>query len=617
MLKKMKRKYVTETVLRDVLDTIDMAKEAPMEVIKRFSRAKGNRSYRSIASASEALTLVFPVIVSRNMSNETAAMITKAIERKAVVMLQMLFSAFNVTDAKDGLSFLKQFHSNINLSGKINIDKFIDIMDSFVTENADVLPASKKEIWEAFKEDMNNLSIYLGEDISEHALSDYRMQKKFSSIGEEVCLEAKKGSHVKHDFRRMNIGSQDYLYYDQAGFTGNDDDSRSYTMDVERERLAALRDDRKNYYNAQKMAQDDRHFRSQQQMSTNHFNRQMNQAERFHKDQMDNANRDYDLRQQQMAQSQQNSDRDYDLRQQQIDQSQRNSDRDYLQRQQQIDQSQRNSNRDYDLRQQQMAQSQRNLDRDYNQRVKDSEIRNNFERQKLANMRAKDNIDYLKNQLLDSDVKKANELVPTTMIVNFITQTADGTPVQTQMIIGVKARMYPVSSNDILTRLYSKHKDRNGLFKFIKATTREISFVRDFLFCIDKAKIDALSQSKLGSSSKLWKILERRAIMSKLNRNFNRLNDASAITTLAITQEEVEYMKKMNQIDLENPNIARPLMESYNFMGMVIADETDEIAKFIFDTGNDTYEELPYSQLDKEDKSHDWKKIVNLVTKMR
>ena len=159
--------------------------------------------------------------------------------------------------------------------------------------------------------------------------------------------------------------------------------------------------------------------------------------------------------------------------------------------------------------------------------------------------------DLIRGQLLDTDVKKANELIPSMMVVNYI-NASTGEPIPDQMVIGVKAKIYALDSIDIINRIKIKNHDHRGLLKFIKATTREISFFKDFLFAIDKAKVDALSQSRRGSSSKLWKILERRSTKSKIRRAMGRINDASAISTLVITQEEVEYLKKIENINLEN-----------------------------------------------------------------
>ena len=153
------------------------------------------------------------------------------------------------------------------------------------------------------------------------------------------------------------------------------------------------------------------------------------------------------------------------------------------------------------------------------------------------------------------------------------------------------------------------------MLNLVKVSTREISFFRDFLFAIDKAKIDALSQSRRGSSSKLWKVLERRAIRSKLRRALSLKNDATAITTLCITQDEVEFLKKTEYFDVENPKIIRNIMDAYNLMGFVIADESLEIAKFIFDSGDDVYETITFNNLEREQKDNT-KKIINLMSKM-
>ena len=105
--------------------------------------------------------------------------------------------------------------------------------------------------------------------------------------------------------------------------------------------------------------------------------------------------------------------------------------------------------------------------------------------------REKNYNDAIKNQLIATDVKKANEIVPTMMVVNFVNMVDGVEKVESSMVIGVKAKIYPINSEDMMERLYSKNQDRNGFLKLIRATTREISFFKDFIFAIDKAKIDA------------------------------------------------------------------------------------------------------------------------------
>lgn len=222
---------------------------------------------------------------------------------------------------------------------------------------------------------------------------------------------------------------------------------------------------------------------------------------------------------------------------------------------------------------------------------------------------------FTQNNLLSTDVRKANELTPTTMIVNYLVQD-DNKVIPRSSIVGVKAKLYPIDSMDAIDKITEKSKDSNGLNKFIRATTREISFVKDFLFAIDKAKVDAISQSNRGSSSKLWKILERRSKKSKFRRNLGMVNDATAITTLVVSQEEVDYIKKEYNINIENPSVIRPILEAYNLMGFCIVDQSNEVAKFIFDTGEDIYEELSFNSLERETNDGGYKKVINLISKM-
>jgi hypothetical protein len=124
-----------------------------------------------------------------------------------------------------------------------------------------------------------------------------------------------------------------------------------------------------------------------------------------------------------------------------------------------------------------------------------------------------------------------------------------------------------------------------------------------------------MSQSRRGSSSKLWKLLERRALKSRVRRSLSMVNDATAITTLCITQEEVEYLKKTRYINVEDPRIITAIMDAYNLMGFVIVDDSLEIAKLLYDDGEGQYEVITYSGLEREQRDNT-KKIVNLMSKM-
>jgi len=216
---------------------------------------------------------------------------------------------------------------------------------------------------------------------------------------------------------------------------------------------------------------------------------------------------------------------------------------------------------------------------------------------------------------LNVEYKKANELMPTMLIVNFSKENTDGSSSVNTAIIGVKCKLVPIDSQDIYNRLTSKVSDRSVFFNLIRATTSDIAFFRDFIFAIDKAKIDAISYGVQGASNKMWKVLERRAIKSKFRRGLKMSNDATAITSLVLSENDVSYMKENYSIDIMNVSIARKLLDVYNFISIVIMNEALEIAYFLFDTGDDSYEKITFSGLEKESADSNYKQIINLLTK--
>ena len=125
-----------------------------------------------------------------------------------------------------------------------------------------------------------------------------------------------------------------------------------------------------------------------------------------------------------------------------------------------------------------------------------------------------------------------------------------------------------------------------------------------------------MSSAKRGSSSKIWKVLERRALKGKIKRYLGMNSDAAAIATLVISREDAERLKKDYSIDVDKPNIIRPIMESYSLMGFAIIDEAMETVKFIFDSGDDNYETISFTHLEREAADGSYRKVVNLISKM-
>lgn len=432
---------IHETIIRDIVDVLMDIKDTD-EIQFMFGK---DGSFKSVASASSNLTLVFPHIVDRTGDIKTMIMINKAHERNICTMLQMLFSAFTVTDARNAMDYISKFHTNIRNDDDITVGNFIDMMDKVVNgldENSGIR-LTDRDLYNAITEDLKNLNFYLPDSINENSISNYK-------------------------YIRQNGG----MVVHEAPAT-----SRPYNT------------------------------------------------------------------------------------------------------------------------------SNPNL---------------NSMRGTAAARDLKDISQYHQNIIMDTDIKKANELMPTMMIINFVNKDSadNGTPLVQTAVVGVKVKLYPADSRDIIDRVISKNRDGNSLNMFIRATTREISFWKDFIFAIDKAKLDALGASRRGSTSPMWKLLERRAIKSRIKRSFRFTNDATAITMLSMSTNTAEFLKK-NGVNIEDERVARNIMEAFNLMGITIVDEALEVAKFIYDTGNDSYETITFGSLEREASDTTYKKVVNLMTKMR
>ena len=273
-------------------------------------------------------------------------------------------------------------------------------------------------------------------------------------------------------------------------------------------------------------------------------------------------------------------------------------------------------------------------DEDWNRRIRKDDLEYEMNRRKMRDYEKEKKIernrtlqqmnkadmdmkyDEISKRILDTDVKKANEMTPTLMVVQFNELDPDGKIAgRKPFVAGVKSRLISVDSTDIIERIVVKNKTKVNFLNFIRATTGEIKFFRDFLFCIDQAKIDAKNSVKKGEAAKMWKVLESRSSKNFHNKARKSGNDASAITTLVINQETVNMIKKNYDFDLERVANAKSILDAYNLLGIVIADESIEVVKFLY-AGNDMFEQQAYSYLNKEQADNSYKKIINLISKM-
>lgn len=209
---------------------------------------------------------------------------------------------------------------------------------------------------------------------------------------------------------------------------------------------------------------------------------------------------------------------------------------------------------------------------------------------------------------VNQDDRKSSEAIPSLMIINF--RNEDGTFVN-KAIIGVKAKLIYVPQSDMIKHIIYKSDDTNSVFNMIRATTGEISMLKDFALAIDKAKLE-LSPKHRNSTSSLWKMLERRKMYNAINYVLSNPNGSgSAIATLVISSDTKNMLEKYTNFKCNPYNIYK-IMREYSCLGFIICDDVNEKIYQLFDDNSARFDIVSYTNLDREDKSN-YKKIINLL----
>lgn len=224
----------------------------------------------------------------------------------------------------------------------------------------------------------------------------------------------------------------------------------------------------------------------------------------------------------------------------------------------------------------------------------------------------------LPNELLkNNDARKANELVPTTMHIRTILVNEKGeTQGHMDFIIGIKATMHPVSSEEIVTNLLNAVRNKGKFFNFIRWTSGEISFFKDFLFNIKEIKDDVSSRS--AGSSPWWIALKRRRALAKLKNALMLPKQILPNTSIVVSKEEIEYIRSEFGYDLMDVNLIKKIMDTYFLLGFVVVDNSTQIVHFLFDGHND-FQAVSFSGLENSTRggsSSDIKEILKLIQRV-
>ena len=519
-------------------------------------------------------TLQFPNLVSRANDIDVAIMINKALERQYAVFTQITISMNPYLDlSKDGdvNSYLRRFHQN-NKKGFLNT-----IGDLTLEDNASVLMNDDESLEALF---------VIAEGSSSKAIKDNKdnLYCTMDYINENCLNDLYTPKDPKVNFKNPNLTNFfNNRLFDEAEIVT---EGKSKNKQFERKKII---DNANTSFNKEKFI----YQKNQDALNYNLKDLQFQQ-----KQAQDDYNNEFKERQFQHQQDQNRVVNDLNERKFKYQQDQDRVVNDLNERKFKHQQDQDTKTNEY-REQQRMDQIDR-YGAEVELRKREMNINN------MGNTSVK---------MSDSDCKKANELVPTTLAVTLNVKDEGNFGGSINFVLGIKTIMHPITSDEMIRNLVLACKNSSKFFKFIKWTTGEIKFVKDLLLNINDIRTDVLnSMSK--KESGWFTALKKRRITSGFKRMVTRkglLPNAS----VTVTMDEVQIIRSQYGYDLTDPKLVIKIMQEYFLLSFVIVDSSQELAMFLFD-GENHFQTMSFAGLERENNNkNDFKEIYKLINSGR
>lgn len=195
-------------------------------------------------------------------------------------------------------------------------------------------------------------------------------------------------------------------------------------------------------------------------------------------------------------------------------------------------------------------------------------------------------------QISDRDMKKANDVMPFPMQVRLMGVNDKGQFVQfMDFVIGVKAIMHIVKSNEIVENIARTLQNKNLFFKFLRWTSGEISLMKNIIFDIDNLRMDATNAATQNTPwlPTLKRLKGKKSVTSGLIPN----------ATIVISSYEANYLKEKFGMDVKNPKIAKKIISSLFLMTFIVVDDASSTFEILYD-GSDAYQTYSLETLERE-----------------
>ena len=522
--------------------------------LKKGSKAS-EYSYSSLAKAASKMVAVFPVLASRTVSAETAQMVTKYIEQKMCSLFVLALQQANISTAKSGIEYLRQYHQNLNVGGD-NINAIISTMDTWIN----AYEAGKINESGSISGAMHDADV----DVSSLFECDRDLEISARDVAEIMKIMQEQEKIVVYDTKLNPVSINDYVVKEFA--TGD------YHVSVKP--LSAFTEARSNG------------LRSEYRKHVDNYAMDRDEAKQMQDDEDADAEYAYQNKKRRWEEEDRATSRARDTARERERQEDRATS---------------------------AADRKRRMDREDRSDAEHEEDRKRAEEtrknQEDARKRSGNNV-----SLKDFDVKKMNDAIPSMLVVRFYSQNDKGdvSDIPTEFIIAVKSKLIPVTTTEILRRIMNDNKDGKKFLKFMRVITGELS-ASNVIFGFSRMKDDIKSTKRKGAYGEIWNLLANRAEASREAVKHGVRNDFSAITTVLISQNDADELFREENFDISDPKNAYHFMQSYNLIAFAIADDATESLKIMMDDGEKNFEEYAYRMFERETKDGTYKKLINLM----
>jgi hypothetical protein len=588
--------------LRDISNALKLlgkqSKEAK-HVIKQSAAQINTLRGTSLSRLSSAATLQFPIIISRSVNVDTAQAVCKALERQFANFVQIVISLDpNIyLDRDENITgYLRKYHQN-----RVGLG---DLLESCMSVYSDetlgiALMMSINEGCNAQVLASNKEQMFCVEDcLNTYSVNDLYKPKSITMSVAESSLEyfCKKNDILMEGPYSIPLNDRTVqgvnTLRQRSKQASKDRELKKQQFDYQKGRDQILDDryeDEKEYKRGRDQILDDRYEDEQEYKHT----RDQILDDRYEDEKEYKRGRD------QILDDRYEDEQEYKRTRDQILDDRYEDEKEYKRGRDQILDDRYEDERKYKEKRDKTADDfqERRI------RAEEEKLKHEIERDE-AEFRSRAMV-----KLADNDVKKSNELVPTTLSVTLNQIKGEHSVGVQNFIVGIKGLMHPVDSNEMVANLLDGFKSGNMFTNFFRWTSGEITFLKDLVLNMGDIKEEVI---KKRSGSKWWSTLRRRKDIKRAKKG-GILPNASIVCSI----EEITEIREVYGLNLLDVRHVKKIMDRFFLLGFVIVDESQELAHIIFD-GEDNYQVLTYRGLEKENNNkNDFKEIYKMINSGR